>query len=92
MNQTSIKFIGILIIIIVVVVALVLFFWLRSDQSSQPETDLTESNSLGAELLEESQNPIRDKVAETNPFETEANPFGAETNPFQDVKTNPFSD
>ena len=92
MNQTPIKVIEVLAIIIVI--ALVLFFWLRPDQPSElgDDSSVVETDSLGGELLESAQNPIKDKVAETNPFETESNPFSAETNPFQDVKTNPFSD
>lgn len=40
---------------------------------------------LGAELLEKAQNPLKDELPQTNPFEQ------AETNPFIDVYENPFA-
>lgn len=48
------------------------------------------SESLGEKIYEQAQNPIKDQVPQTNPFETKANPFETEVNPFQGVYKNPF--
>lgn len=40
--------------------------------------------SLGGQLFEKTQNPIKDKLPPTNPFEE------TETNPLKDVYQNPF--
>ena len=47
--------------------------------------------NLGSQISEQSQNPIKNKVPETNPFKTEANPFAKDLNPFNESYTNPFS-
>ena len=55
-------------------------------QKQAGETERSEKvvdAGFGAQVLEKAQNPIKDKVPETNPFK-------AETNPFANTKTNPF--
>ena len=48
------------------------------------------SETLGEKIYEKAQNPIKDELPQTNPFETKVNPFETETNPFQGVYKNPF--
>lgn len=43
------------------------------------------SKSLGEEIFEKSQNPMENKIPQTNPFE-------AKTNPFRDAYINPFAE
>ena len=49
-----------------------------------------EPESLGEKIFEKAQNPIKDELPQTNPFETKSNPFETEVNPFQGVYKNPF--
>ena len=47
--------------------------------------------SLGGEIFEKAQNPLKDELPQTNPFKAETNPFqNTETNPFIGTYENPF--
>ncbi|MBI4132308.1 MAG: hypothetical protein HY474_01615 [Candidatus Sungbacteria bacterium] len=49
------------------------------------------AQTIGGEIYEKAQNPLKDELPETNPFKTEANPFkNTETNPFIGTYENPF--
>ncbi len=80
-NKTKIV---ILAAVLVVVVLVVWAMWFRGAEVVTP------AGELGAELLEKNQNPIKDEIAETNPFKAEANPFAKELNPYEGVYQNPF--
>lgn len=45
---------------------------------------------LGGNIFEKSQNPISDKLPETNPFGADTNPFEKEANPLKVQYKNPF--
>lgn len=45
---------------------------------------------LGANIFEKSQNPISDKLSETNPFGADINPFEKQANPLKAQYKNPF--
>ena len=77
------------LVAILVVVAIVLVWWLTKG-GEQPSSNVG-SNSpaeapagLGGQVFDQvSQNPIQEKMPETNPFKAEVNPFsGAYKNPF----------
>lgn len=64
--------------IILAVAAAVLFFALRGPAPAPA------GPSLGEQLLEKIQNPVKGELPEANPFKE------SEINPFQDVYKNPF--
>ncbi|MEK7664016.1 MAG: hypothetical protein AAB340_01005 [Patescibacteria group bacterium] len=81
------KYIVITLVVLCAVVLLLFFFIslkLRSpSQVVTPEPKRTiEDDSLGGQIFEQSQNPIQEKLPDTNPVKN-ANPIeGAYTNPF----------
>ena len=81
--------------VVIVVVAAVVGFWYWHNKklvitSPAPTTPATTDKSIGSQVFEKANNPIKDKVPETNPFKTQTNPFTkTETNPFQN-ETNPL--
>lgn len=81
-NRSRLIAIGLLV---AALVAAGIWYWQRRAVSPEiPET-------IGAELFEKSQNPLKDELPETNPFRAETNPFkNAETNPFIGTYENPF--
>lgn len=90
MNETTKK--ELLVSLIVVVVAAAGFgvwYWqkVQSEQENTPtgneEPIAPQPAGLGAELFDRSQNPLNEKMPETNPFANE-------TNPMKDVYKNPF--
>ncbi len=74
----------ILTAVLVVAVLAVWAIWFRAPEIISP------AGELGSELLEKSQNPIKDEITETNPFKAEANPFAKDLNPYEGVYKNPF--
>ena len=49
------------------------------------------SPTLGSDIFEQVQNPLKDELPQTNPFKAETNPFkNTETNPFIKSYENPF--
>ena len=55
-----------------------------------PPTREIHAGGIGVQLYEKSQNPISDKLPETNPFGGQLNPFEQPTNPYKDAYKNPF--
>ena len=79
-----------LIIGVVVLVLAGVGIWYWQSRKAAPTAPATEKN-LGAQVFEKAQNPIKDKLPETNPFKVETNPFtGAQTNPLKGIIKNPF--
>ncbi len=77
-----------LILLAVLVAALIaagVWYWQRRPAPAEvPET-------IGGELFEKAQNPLKDELPQTNPFKAETNPFkNTETNPFIGTYENPF--
>jgi len=80
------------IIVVVAVAAAGFWYWQNKKSAptstiSAPEEVFTQekvTGGLGANIVEKSQNPISDKLPETNPFEK------VEINPFKSIYTNPF--
>ena len=73
------------------VLILVMAFWYwQNRKSSEPIASPTQvsqkvaESSLGSQILKKIQNPIKDKLPETNPFSA------AETNPLKKIIKNPF--
>lgn len=65
-----------IIFLVVVAAAGVFVYWQKHSQEQEQEAQATESASLGSEIYDSAQNPVKDKLPETNPFEN------AKTNPF----------
>ena len=76
----------IVLILLLVVGGVGFWYWTNSNK----EDDVPEPESLGEKIFEKAQNPIKDELPQSNPFEAKANPFETETNPFQGVYKNPF--
>lgn len=89
-----------LVVIVALVIAGGLGFWYwRSKKavSTAPTTTSTTvpgaekaDEGIGAAVFEKSQNPISDKLPETNPFGANINPFEKEANPLKVQYKNPF--
>ena len=86
---------SVIIVVSVVIVAGLAFWYWRAGQAPAgepqngsapvPQVDeKTVSNSFGGRILDQTQNPIKDKVPEINPFSN------TETNPLKRVVKNPF--
>lgn len=82
-------------VILIIAVGVVFWYWQKKDgapgtgeQAQVPSAaELSPAEvkvSLGAQILEQTQNPLKGKLPPTNPFEE------AETNPLKDVYQNPF--
>jgi len=66
-----------IIAVLVVAVAAGVLIYQRTQQAvEQKQAEAASSASLGGDIYESSQNPVKDKLPETNPFE------GAKINPF----------
>lgn len=78
-------------VILFAAVAAGTWYWNRSSKHPEPvpapETDTSE---LGAQIFEQAQNPVNERIPETNPFNTDTNPFDTDTNPFRNEYKNPF--
>ena len=74
-NQKGFISLPIIIVVIIILVGLGFWFWQRG---------ATSNKNLGAQLFTKAQNPLKNKVSETNPFAT------IETNPFKNIYPNPF--
>lgn len=75
------------IILISLILILVLagggFFLISKGIIKNPLQKSSPNSSLGTKIFEKTQNPIQDKIPETNPF-SKVNPFkGVYKNPFQ---------
>lgn len=89
------------IIIVVIVILLAAGFWYWSHRNVQKPgsgapapsgvySQEKTTGGLGGNIFEKSQNPISDKLPQTNPFGGNVNPFGSQTNPYKDTYKNPF--
>lgn len=65
----------IIIVIVIIIILVALGFWFRQKGNIGKQ-------DLGSQLFREPQNPIQDKIPETNPF--------SKVNPFKGVYKNPF--
>lgn len=80
----------------IALIAIAVFVYPRfTKKSSGPsdasqETKKESENNIGNALFEKSQNPIADKLPETNPFGANINPFEKVTNPLKTQYKNPF--
>lgn len=76
-----------LIALAAVAIALIaagIWYW----QRRSPENP---AGTIGADLFEKAQNPLKDELPQTNPFKAETNPFkNTESNPFIGTYENPF--
>lgn len=61
-----------------------------SEKQAEVYTPEKAAGGLGGNIFEKSQNPISDKLPETNPFGANINPFDGQTNPYKDAYKNPF--
>lgn len=71
-----------LILIVVLVIAGGTYFLISTGKLSNPLNKKTVTTSLGEQIYNKTQNPLEDKLPETNPF--------AKINPFKGVYKNPF--
>lgn len=93
MTVNSKKLIPIIIVVVLTAGGAGFWFWQNKKSEIKPEEKTAVEKkpaSLGAKIFERTQNPIKDRTPETNPFSTDTNPFDAKTNPFQDEYKNPF--
>jgi len=70
------------LIIIILVVAGVVFFLISKGIIKNPLQKSPPNSSLGSQIFEKTQNPLEDKIPQTNPF--------SKINPFKGVYKNPF--
>lgn len=88
--------ISIIIVVIIILLAAGIWYWQSKKVSPQAPVSSTvysqekTTGGLGGNIYEKSQNPISDKLPETNPFGGNVNPFGSQTNPYKDTYKNPF--
>ena len=74
-----------IVLIIILILALlggVAYFLISSGKLSNPLNKNTQTTSLGGQIYNQTQNPLKDKIPETNPF--------SKVNPFKGVYKNPF--
>ena len=76
------------VVVLVIVMGVGFWFWSKSKQAPS----LQEAPSLGSEIFDKTQNPLRGRVPDANPFKTVSNPFKKETNPIRAIYTNPFGE
>ena len=73
-----------LAVIVIALIAAGIWYWQRRPAEAPAGT-------IGAELFEKAQNPLKDELPQTNPFKAETNPFkNTESNPFIGTYENPF--
>ena len=72
---------------LVVIAGISFWYWSKNRQTlSAPssQTKETLAPTLGGAIFEKTQNPLKDKLPEINPFESQKNPFDAiYQNPFK---------
>ena len=71
-------------IAIVVLIGIGVWYFQMKNASEIPGAIPREEASLGAQLFEESANPVKENLPETNPFEQ------VNTNPIDKIYKNPF--
>lgn len=70
------------LIIIILIVAGAVFFLVFKGVIKNPLQKSSPNSNLGSQIFEKTQNPLEEKLPETNPF--------AKINPFKGVYKNPF--
>ncbi|MBI2640503.1 MAG: hypothetical protein HYW91_01295 [Candidatus Sungbacteria bacterium] len=75
-------------VLVLLLLAIGIWYW----QKREPAPPQEEPAGVGAQIFEKAQNPVADKVPETNPFRADLNPFKKETNPLKAIYTNPFGE
>ena len=79
------------IIVVGVIAGVGLYVFLgRKKGVELPPTGEIRTGGIGVQIYEKSQNPIVDKLPETNPFGGQLSPFEQQTNPYKDAYKNPF--
>lgn len=76
----------IIITAIVVIGGIGFWYWQNKKTAPPPlpQTKETLAPTLGGTIAEQTQNPVKGKVPETNPFQSQKNPFDAiYKNPFK---------
>ena len=80
--------------VIIVIVAAGLAFWRwQESKSPQPKEEAVKeikAGGIGAQIFERAQNPLKERLPDTNPFSAPTNPFNATANPFKAEYKNPF--
>lgn len=74
--------IALILLIILLVLAGVVFFLISKGTIKNPLQKSSPNSNLGSQIFDKTQNPLEDKIPETNPF--------AKLNPFKGVYKNPF--
>lgn len=94
--DTSTKFSLVIVGGAIVLIAVAVFLYPRFTKKPSVPSDApgktahVQKNNIGNALFEKSQNPIADKLPETNPFGANINPFEKVTNPLKTQYKNPF--
>lgn len=84
LQKKNLIIIGVLALVLLLLIGVFLFWMMSSNKKIAGQlSDEAVSAGLGAQLLEKAQNPIKDKLPETNPFQEDINPL-------KDVYQNPF--
>lgn len=93
----KVKVIPIAIIAAIVLAGIGFWYWQKKYTAPSSPVGQTEAytpekaaGGLGENIYEKSQNPISDKLTETNPFGANINPFEEEANPLKVQYKNPF--
>lgn len=77
----------IIAVVVTAVLVLVGVWWWQNSKKLEvisPQTEEQKPAGLGGQLYESVNNPVENKVPETNPFNTETNPLkGVYKNPFE---------
>ena len=73
------------IILAVILAAAGTWYWQKKTPAPREE-----SGGLGARIFDTAQNPLKERVPDTNPFSADTNPFDARINPFKSEYKNPF--
>lgn len=71
-----------IIIVLVLILAGGAYFLVSTGKVSNPLIKKTQAPSLGEQIYTQTQNPLKDKIPQTNPF--------VKVNPFKGVYKNPF--
>lgn len=74
-------------VFVLALVGIGFWYWQKKSPAPVSPTQINQKTadiSLGSQILTKTQNPVRDKLPETNPFQTETNPLKVKyLNPFQ---------
>ncbi|MBI2018195.1 hypothetical protein HYS96_00645 [Candidatus Daviesbacteria bacterium] len=75
--------IALILVIVLLLAAGIVYLLISKGIIKNPLQKSPPNSSLGTQIFEKTQNPLQDKIPETNPF-TKVNPFkGVYKNPFQ---------